>query len=163
MSENISLVPTAGMDFSTHILILRGYVVLSDFGKNPVHYKTVVDQLNVSRTQVSGVNSFFVGLGFLQQIDTGTYTPTKCAIEFYSKKPGEESFENAKACVAQSDLYNRIKSLVLIHGEVSWERVVSEIMRASGTTVKSRAERALEWLMRCDLIQKDKTDAVILS
>jgi hypothetical protein len=52
MSDGISLVPTAGMDFSTHILILRGYVVLSDFGKIPVHYKTVVDQLNVSRTQV---------------------------------------------------------------------------------------------------------------
>ena len=136
MSENVSIVPTSDMDFSTHILILRGYVVLSDFGEKSVHYKTVANQLNIALTQVSGVNSFFVGLGFLLQTDAGTFTPTKCAVEFYSKNPGEENFKNAKVCVAQSDLYTRIKSLILIHGKVSWERIISEIMRASGTKIK---------------------------
>ena len=70
------------MDFDKQVLILRAYVVLSNMGKQPVHYKRVMTITNLARTQVSGVNAFFVGLGFLEIVEKGTYLPAKEVVKF---------------------------------------------------------------------------------
>ena len=145
--------PTSGMTFERQVMILRGFIVLSDFGRNPVHYKRVVNRLNVACTQVSGSNSFFVGLGLLHQVEEGTYLPTDCATAFYSELPGEEDYTKIQSCLRESDLYHLVRDNIRIRGAVSKNDIIDEILRVSQTSVKARAERAFEWLVRSELVE----------
>lgn len=155
-----TIVPTSGMSFDRQIMILRAYVVLSDFGRSPVQYLRVVNTLNIARSQVSGVNSFFVGLGLLNQVEDGLYLPTACTLEFYSQMPGTEDFSKIKRCIESSELFQIVRNFILIHGSASETTILSEVLRASGTSTNARARRAIEWLARCELIEINDDEVI---
>jgi hypothetical protein len=150
--ENITLVPTSGMDFDKQVLILRSYVVLTDMGKTPVHYKKVVSMARTARSQISGVNSFFVGLGFLTRVDKGMYQPAKELVEFFSTKPGEEDFLVLRPVLERSALFATVKNLLLVHGEATEKETIEYLLRESGEKTESRARRALDWLEKAGLV-----------
>ncbi|MHA2005639.1 MAG: hypothetical protein ACW960_16375, partial [Candidatus Thorarchaeota archaeon] len=150
--ERITLVPTSSMDFEKQVLILRSFVVLTDMGKNPVHYKRVVSMTRTARSQISGTNSFFVGLGFLKRVDKGTYLPAKELVEFFSKTPGEEDFLVLRPLLEKSALFATVKNLMLVHGEATEKETIEYVLRESGEKTESRARRALDWLEKAGLV-----------
>ena len=97
MSNGI-MIPTQGVSNEKQRLILRAYVSLTKRGLEPIHYLEVVKRGRLGRTQVCGVNSFFVGLGLLEEVDKGTYLPTKAALDFLGDDLGEKNY-NAIASV----------------------------------------------------------------
>jgi len=141
-----ALVPTSGVAFRDQVLVLRAYVVLSNFGNVPVHYKRVMEETGLSRTQISGLNSFFTTLNFLELQERGNYKPTEVAVRFFDPLLGQEHFEELQPAIENSLLNAAIRNHVLIHGEQTWEELVDFLLRKTHTSVSSRAERALEWL-----------------
>ncbi len=150
--EKPTLVPTSSMKFEKHVLILRAYVVLTDNGKSPVHYKTVMKMTRLARTQISGTNAFFVGLGLLRKVDEGIYNPVDQSVLFIGEKPGDEDFSVLKPVLQYSALYRFIKGLIRIHGTVTVDDAVSFLLEESGEKSPERAKRALEWLEKCGLM-----------
>jgi hypothetical protein len=149
------------MDFETQIRILRAYAVLGK-GEKPVHYKQVMRAARVARTQVAGVDSFFVGLGLLQSVSRGMYTATKQAIDFLGKGPGEEDFSKLSSLLIESELFRFVQNLFLIHGSLSRAQFINHLLEESGEKTPSRAERALEWLERAELIGFDEQGNVTI-
>lgn len=141
-----TLVPTSGVAFKDQILVLRAYVVLSDFGNKPVHYKEIMEATGLARTQISGLNSFFSTLNFLEPEERAKYKPTEAVIRFFDPLLGREHFEELTPAIENSLLFSTIQNHILIHGEQTWEELVDFLLRKTHTTVSSRAERALEWL-----------------
>lgn len=160
--DKVTLVPTSSMDFDKQVLILRAYVVLSNMGKQPVHYKRVMTITNLARTQVSGVNAFFVGLGFLEIVEKGTYLPAKEVVKFYNETPGEEDYTSLQPVLMSSQLYDKIRSLILIHGKTTEDDLITYLLEESGETTRSRAKRALDWLECTGLISIDDNSNVHL-
>ncbi len=150
--ENITLVPTSSMSFDKHILILRAYVVLSNNGIDVVHYKMVMRRTGLARTQISGVNSFFVSLGVLKKKAKGEYMPAEAVVHFVGNRPGNEVFFKLVSIVASSPLYNFVEGLLRIHGKVTKEDAIGYLLKESGEKTVSRAERALDWLEKVGLI-----------
>ena len=151
--EKVTLVPTSSMDLDKQVLILRAYVVLTKMGTQPVHYKRVVSMTRVARSQASGVNAFFIGLGFLKRVDKGTYMPAKELIEFYSETPGEENFLALTSLLRQSTLFDTVENLLLVHGQATEKEVIDYLLEESGEKTESRARRALDWLEKARLIK----------
>jgi len=141
------------MSFEKQVLILRAYVVYSEKGLNPVHYRTVVSATRVARTQVSGVNAFFTGLGFIRRTGKGTYVPTAECVRFYSDEPGKEDYNYLREPVERSELYSRVRNFVQVHGSTTEKQIVNYLLDLSGETTPSRARRALEWLVRTNLVR----------
>ena len=116
----------------------------------------------LARTQISGVNSFFVGLGFLNSIEKGTYLPAKEVIEFYTEKPGDENYSSLQPVVRTSSLYEKIRSLILVHGKATETGLIDYLLEESGETTKSRAKRALDWLEHTGLLTIEENEEVQL-
>ncbi len=150
--DEVTLVPTSSMSFEKQVLILRAYVVLTSMGKEPVHYERVMAATRLARTQISGVNSFFLGLGFLKKVEKGTYLPAKEVVEFYNKEPGKDDYLALKPLVSESLLYQRVRGMIMIHGSATEAESLKYLLDESGETMKDRAKRALEWLERVGLI-----------
>ncbi|MFW9803812.1 MAG: hypothetical protein ACFFFC_14215 [Candidatus Thorarchaeota archaeon] len=158
-----TLVPTSSMNFEKQVRILRAYVVLTNYGKAPVHYIQVVRSSRVARTQVSGVNSFFVTLGFLEEVEQGIYLPKKEVVDFFNETPGEENFGTLSPLLKESPLYNFIKNLILIHGIVTYEQGIEHLLEESGEKTVSRAKRSLDWLQRSGLIALKDGNLIVLT
>jgi len=150
--EKATLVPTSSMSFEKQVLILRAYVVLTRMGVEPIQYKRVVTATRLARTQISGVNSFFLGLGFLKKVEKGTYLPAKEVVEFYNEELGKENYSALKPLVAGSTLYRRVSGMIMIHGSATKEEIIEYLLEESGEKTGSRAGRALEWLEHAGLI-----------
>ena len=155
VDEKVTLVPTSSMDFEKHVLILRAYVVLSEMGRNQVHYKKVMAATRLARTQISGANAFFVGLGFLGNVGKGSYIPTPEVVEFFDETLGQENYGALKPVLLKSILYEKVRNLILIHGKATQDELVDYLLEESGETTRSRAIRALEWLEKGSLIKID--------
>jgi len=160
--EKATLVPTSSMNFEKQVLILRAYVVLTKMGVEPVHYKRVMTATRLARSQISGVNSFFLGLGFLRKVDKGTYLPAEAVVRFYSDRHGDEDYSALKQTLVNSALHERVKGMVLIHGGATEQELVDYLLEESGEKTRSRARRALDWLERTNLIMIDEDGSVRL-
>lgn len=159
-NNTTTLVPTSGMSFEHQVKILRTYLVLSKMGEVPVHFKKVMRMTESARSQISGVNSFFEGLGFLERVETGTYKPTSEILGFYSNTPGEENFKELSSSLEKSELFQFVKDAVMIHGDPSLETLLSLLLKESRTQTKSRARRAIQWLASSGLITIDDENIV---
>ncbi len=144
-SEVTTLVPTSSMSFENQVLILRAYVILSDKGSKPIHYKKVVSATRLARTQISGVNEFFIGLGLIKRTEKGTYLPSKELVRFYSKDLGNEDYEKLRKPIGDSTLFSSVKGFILIHGSATESEIIDYLLEESGETTRSRAKRSLEW------------------
>lgn len=60
--ERVTLVPTSSMSFEKQVLILRAYVVLTNKGTTPVHYKKVMRGTRLGRSQISSGPPFLLKL-----------------------------------------------------------------------------------------------------
>ena len=118
-----TLVPTSGMSFEKSRLIIRTYVVLSKHGQEPVHYLEVARRARVSRTQVSGANSFFVGLGFLTEVETGKYLPTAEVVSCLTNNTTSEMGTLAPV-IRESLLFDFVKGQIEIHGTLKREQLI---------------------------------------
>ncbi|MFW9787159.1 MAG: hypothetical protein ACFFE2_15810 [Candidatus Thorarchaeota archaeon] len=147
------LVPTSGVSFDDQVRIIRAYVVLSENGKNPVHYKDVMRITRLGRTQISGVNSFMVMLGLLVNTSRGNYSPTEAAIDFSNCDPGDENFTQIASILEKSLLFRNVNRYLRIHGGGMSQGLVEFIMEEAGTKEESRVSSALEWFSRSGLIQ----------
>lgn len=151
--EDVTLVPTSSMSFEKQVRILRAYVVLSERGSKPIHYREVVSATRLARTQVSGVNSFFEGLGLIRKAAKGTYVPAEELVKFYSDVPGDEDYNYLRNLIDGSELHGRVRSFIQIHGSATEGELFDYLLDISGETTRSRASRALEWLTRTGLIR----------
>jgi hypothetical protein len=161
--EKPVLVPTSSMSFERQVLILRAYVVLTNKGTTPVHYKKVMRSTRLARSQISGVNSFFVSLGFLERVDEGTYIPKQAVVDFFSSKPGQEDYSNLVPALEKSPLFQFVRNLVLIHGTLSHDELIEHLLEESGEKTVSRAKRSLQWLEKTKLIEIDTESIVIIA
>ncbi|MHA1246802.1 MAG: hypothetical protein ACTSPE_05700 [Candidatus Thorarchaeota archaeon] len=160
--KRVTIVPTSSMSFEKQVLVLRAYVVLSNMGRDSVHYKKVVRITKMARTQVSGVNAFFVTQGFLKPSGRGLYLPTQETVEFYSSQPGRETYSALTSILRESPLFNLVRGAVLIHGHATVDEIIDLLLTESGEKTRSRAKRALQWLERCGLIEIDAEKQVRL-
>ena len=161
-SEKDTIVPTSGMSFENQVLILRAYVILSEKGLKPIHYRKVMSATRLARTQISGVNEFFIGLGLLKRVEIGTYLPSEELVQFYSKDVGNEDYEKLRKPIRDSTLFRSVKGFILIHGFATENEIIDYLLEESGETTKSRAKRSLEWLERTQLIEIADNNEVIL-
>lgn len=155
-STDTTLVPTSSMSFEKQIRVLKAYIVLSNRGIEPLHYKQVLRFTRLARTQISGVNAFFVSLGFLKRVERGTYIPTDAFLQSQPFAHGRVQLESLQPIVRDSPLYSFVRGVLMIHGEVQVDGLVALLLEESGESTKSRAKRALEWLERTKLITVDE-------
>ncbi|MHA2135739.1 MAG: hypothetical protein ACW99J_17930 [Candidatus Thorarchaeota archaeon] len=153
-----TLVPTSGVSFEDQVRIVRAYVVLSDNGSVPVHYKEVMRITRLGRTQISGVNSFVVMLGLLENTSRGNYLPTKVAIDLCNCNPGSEDFTLINTSLQQSDLYTYVDRYLKIHGGGMDQELLEYIGDESETKEHSRISSALEWFIRAGLIEDNSEE-----
>lgn len=163
MSDDDTLVPTSSMSFEKQVRVLRAYVALSEFGKNPVYYKEVMKAAEMARTQISGVNAFFVTLGFLEQTDKGTYIPTEPVVEFCRAGIGSEDYSILTPVLRDSALLRAIRNRILIHGNPTRDELIEFLLKESGESTRSRGERSLQWLEKAKIIATDEDGLVRLS
>jgi hypothetical protein len=148
------------MNFEKQKLIMRAYVVLSNRGKEPVHHLQVRNRTGVARSQVGGVNSFFVGLGFLTEIKRGLYLPTACAVDFFGDDIRHEDFNKLLPCLRESKLFHFIKEQILIHESLGYAQLIKDLLKESDTSEESRVKRALEWLTTAKVIRITQDERV---
>ncbi len=158
--ERATLVPTSSMSFEKQVLILRAYVILTSKGTAPVHYRRVMRSTRLARTQISGVNSFFASIGFLERVDEGTYIPTQAVVDFFGIKPSQEDYSKLVPALEKSPLFQLVKDLVLIHGTLSHDELIEHLLEESGGKTVSRVKRALQWLEKTKLIEVD-TESIV--
>ena len=150
-----TLVPTSGVSFDNQVRIVRAYVVLSDNGTNPVHYKEVMRITRLGRTQISGVNSFLVMLGLLEKTSRGYYKPTAAAVSFCDCNPGAEDFEGLSPTLGNSMLFTHVEQYLKVHGGGSSTSLAEYIMERAETDQIFRVQSALEWLIRSGIIERN--------
>ncbi|MBN2229045.1 MAG: hypothetical protein JW779_05580 [Candidatus Thorarchaeota archaeon] len=158
-----TLVPTSSMSFEKQILILRAYVVLTNDGTEPVHYKVVMNRTGLARTQIAGTNAFFVSLGLLRHASKGTYLPPPETVQFIGEKPGNEDYSTIRTTLEKSPLFDFIRELIRIHGEVTIDDAISFLLTESGEKTRSRAERSIQWLEKCGILEVSEEGILSLS
>jgi hypothetical protein len=161
--EAVTLLPTAGMAFRTQVLIMRAYVVLTESGQKPIHYLDVVRRANLHRTQVSGVNSFFVGLGMLVETENGKYLPTDSAVVAFQGTPGSEDFSSLREPLQKTRLFQFVRDQLMIQDAISSDDLERQLIAEAWKGVRSRARRSLQWLEAAGLIRITEDSLVVLS
>jgi len=154
--------PTAAIALEDQVKILRSYVALSKEGQLEVHYMKVVDDTKLARTQISGVNAFFVSLGFLSSTKRGYYSPTSSIIQFVSTKPPTNPFPFLADTLRNSRLWDMITNKFVVSQQQKVEKndIVRIILRLTSSNEKYRAESALEWFFRSNLLKIVNHDEV---
>jgi len=162
--SNVTWIPTSSVSFEDQVRVLRSYVDLSNNGKKGIQYMQVMNQTHLARTQVSGVNGFFMSLGFLEMTKRGHYTPSEAAVEFVRMHDKANPFEALTDALSKSRLFEEIKSkYVLARVEsISHDALVSLVLKLANSTEKFRAESALEWFFRAGLLTRTGSDSVKL-
>ena len=150
-----TLVPTSGVSFEDQVRVVRAYVVLSDNGKTPVHYKDVMRIAQLGRSQISGVNSFLVTLGLLENTSRGDYKPTEAAVSLCNCEPDNEDFNTIASELERSLLFTYVDRYVRIHGGGMGQGLMEYIMGEAKTRERNRVSSALEWFIRAGLIESD--------
>lgn len=164
MNEKTTWMPTAAVSLEDQVKILQSYVALSKSGKIEVHYKNVVEDTKLGRTQISGVNAFFQSLGFLTSTKRGFYVPTDSVIQSISVKPPANPFPLLADTLRNSRLWDMIanKFVVTQQKQVEKSNLVRTVLRLADSSEKYRAESALEWFFRANLLKIVSNDKVEL-
>lgn len=148
-----SLIPTQGVSNEKQRLILRAYASLTKKGTEPIHYLEVVKRGRLGRTQVCGVNSFFVELGLLKEVEKGTYLPTKATLDFLGDDLNDHNYDMINPVLRTSCLYDFIQGQIAIHGDITYDDLVGDLLKESHSSEVYRAKRALDWLLFANLIE----------
>jgi len=162
-NRKATLVPTAGVKFEDQVKVLRAYAVLGAKRDDGAHYKEVMRVTRLARTQISGLNSFLVMLGLLSSPKRGQYKPTGAVTTFSSKSPGEEDFTMLREEISHSPLFRITEQFFLIHGSGPRGDFVSYLMEEAASKEPARADSAIEWLVRVDLLRQDEQGVLSLS
>ena len=160
--NNETMIPTQGVSNEKQRLILRAYALLTKKGISPIHYLEVVKRGRLGRTQVCGVNSFFVGLGLLEEVDKGTYLPTKAALDFLGDDLNEQNYSAIASVLKTSCLYDFVQGQIAIHENITYTDLVEDLLKESQSKEAYRAKRALDWLLFASLIESNEEEKVII-
>lgn len=157
--------PTAAVALEDQVRILRSYVTLSKNGTIDIHYKKVVEDTKLARTQISGVNSFFQSLGFLITPKRGYYRPVESVVRFANLLPPANPFLVLVDTIRESRLWKTILNKFVISQKTKIERVeiIKLILRLAASDEKYRAESALSWLIRAGFLIEDGEKYLSLS
>ena len=161
MSEDTTILPTQGVSMEKQRLILRAYALLSKKGLEPVHYLDVVKRGRLGRTQVCGVNLFFVGLGLLKQVDQGIYLPSEETMQFLGEDFDGHNYKEISSLLRTSALYDFVQGQVAIHEGITYDDLIEDLLRESNTSEVYRAKRALDWLFLAKLIERNDENGIV--
>jgi hypothetical protein len=149
----MTIIPTQGVSNEKQRLILRAYASLTNRGTEPIHYLEIVKRGRLGRTQVCGVNSFFVNLGLLKEVDKGKYLPTKATLEFLGDDFNKQNYEALNSVLKSSRLYDFVQGQIAIHGSIIYDDLVQDLLKEAQSSESYRAKRALDWLLFANLIE----------
>lgn len=117
----------------------------------------------LNRTQVSGLNSFLVMLGLLESSKRGYFIPTESARKMCAGSPRSEDFTEIKSPVLESALFRRVDDFFLVHGNSPKQDLIEFVLEESGGTISSRAENAIEWLIKSGTLTENDDGTLTLS
>lgn len=152
-SDVETIIPTSGVKFTDQVKSIRAYVVIASRDNNPVHYKGVMQITRLGRTQISGLNSFFVMLGLLEPSKKGYYIPTEAALTLCQNLPGEEEFSSIRDVLEKSYLSRTVREYFLVHGRSDRDSLIAFLLDQAGSKEASRASTAIDWLESVGLVK----------